>query len=50
MTPPDQSELESDSAVLSATIRGIRRLRGLSSSETAAGMNLVTCPPFLIQP
>lgn len=41
MTPPDQSELESDSAVLSATIRSIRRLRGLSSSETAAGMNLV---------
>lgn len=40
MTPPDQSELESDSLVLSAAIRGIRRLRGFSSSEAAAGMNL----------
>lgn len=40
MTPPDQSELESDSMVLSAAIRGIRRLRGFSASETATGMNL----------
>lgn len=40
MTPPDQSEPDSDSLVLSAAIRGIRRLRGFSSSETAAGMNL----------
>ncbi len=40
MTPQDRPEHESDSAVLSAAIRGIRRLRGLSSAETAAGMNL----------
>ncbi|MFK4057960.1 helix-turn-helix transcriptional regulator [Brevundimonas sp. NPDC046655] len=40
MKPPDQSELESDSAVLSAAIRGLRRLRGFSSAEVAQGMNL----------
>lgn len=40
MTPPDQLENEGDSVVLSAAIRGIRRLRGFSSAETASGMNL----------
>lgn len=40
MSPPDRLDQDSDSVVLSAAIRGIRRLRGLSSAETAAGMNL----------
>ncbi len=40
MAPPDQPEHDTDSEVLAAVIRGIRRLRGFSSSETAAGMHL----------
>lgn len=40
MTPADRMEIKTDSEVLSAAIRGIRRLRGLSATETAAGMHL----------
>lgn len=40
MTPAGGSEHQTDSEVLSAAIRGIRRLRGLTALETAIGMNL----------
>ncbi|EKY30727.1 hypothetical protein HMPREF0185_00117 [Brevundimonas diminuta 470-4] len=40
MTPAGRSEFQNDSEVLSAAIRGIRRLRGFSAIETAVGMNL----------
>lgn len=34
------SERQTDAAVLSAAVRGIRRLKGYTSQQTASGMNL----------